>query len=413
MPKFSDRLQHAWNAFRGRDSTEEQITYNIGYGDYRPPDKKRMHITTERTTINAIYNRIAVDAAACAVKHVRVNEDDQYQSVIDSDLNWCLNIMANKDQTGRAFIQDAVMSMLDEGYVALVITDASISPRVTESYKIKALRTARIVEWFPDYVKVDVYNETTGKHQQIVVPKTMTAIVENPFYSVMNEPNSTAKRLMRKINLLDTADENQASNKLDLIIQLPYVVKTEAKRQQAEQRRQDIEMQLSEGKYGIAYTDGTERITQLNRAVENNLPATIKDLTTQLYSQLSMTEEVMLGTAKEEVMLNYYNRTIEPIMSAITDAMKCKFLSKTAITQGQSIKFFRAPFKLAPVNQIAEIADKFTRNEILTPNELRSIVGFKPVEGQGADELRNRNINQNAEEVKNTEEAVEQPNEEW
>lgn len=398
MPAFTDRLQHAWNAFMGRDPT---VKYDIGSGDYRRPDRVPRRYSSERTTISSIYTRIAVDCAACSVRHVKVNDDDQYVDTIKSELNDRLTLMANKDQTGRDFIQDAVQSMLEEGTIAIVITDASISPDITQSYKIKSLRTAKILEWYPDYIKVNVYDEKEGTRKDILFPKKMAAIIQNPFYSVMNEPNSTAKRLTRKINLLDQVDEATASPNLDMIIKLPYVVKTESKRQQAEQRRKDLEFQLTSGnRYGIGYIDGTEQVIQLNRGIENNLASTVKDLKSELYSELSMTEEVMLGTANEETMLNYYNRTIEPIMSAVTDAIKCKFLSTTAVSQHQSIKFFRQPFKLVPVNQLADIADKFTRNEILTPNEMRAIVGFKPVEGQGADELRNRNINQSNEQAK-------------
>jgi hypothetical protein len=335
-----------------------------------------------------------LDVSAVSIKHCRLDENERFVSVVDSGLNTCLNLEANLDQTGRAFIQDAVMSMFDEGCVVLVPTDTSVNPTTTSSYDILSMRTGKVLEWYPAHVKVRVYNERTGKKEDITVPKSTVAIIENPLYAVINEPNSTMQRLIRKLSLLDITDEQTASGKLDLIIQLPYIIKTEARRQQAEQRRKDIEMQLAGSKYGIAYADGTERITQLNRSVENNLLKQIESLTSTLYSQLGITQAILDGTADEKTMLNYNNRTIEPIVSAIVDELKRKFLTKTARSQGQSILFFRDPFKLVPVNDIAEIADKFTRNEILTSNEIRQIIGMKPSDDPKADQLVNSNISQ-------------------
>ena len=388
---FIDILQHGWNAFvKNRDPTAYKE--NLGEGYYYRPDRPRFTKRNERTIITSVYNRIALDVAAINVKHCRLDENDRFSSVIDSSLNYCLNVEANLDQTGRAFIQDIVMSMLDEGCVAIVPTDTSINPKNTSSFDILSMRTGKIVEWYPSSVKVRVYNENTGQKEDILLPKRTVAIIENPLFAVINEPNSTMQRLIRKLSILDAIDEESGSGKLDLIIQLPYVIKTEARRNQAEERRQEIERQLSGSKYGIAYTDGTERITQLNRSVENNLMKQIEYLTSMLYSQLGITQTILDGTADDKTMLNYYSRIIEPIISAIVDEMKRKFLSKTARSQKQTILFFRDPFKLVPVNDIAEIADKFTRNEIMTSNEIRQIVGMKPSDDPKADQLVNSNI---------------------
>ena len=403
---LGSRLKHAWNAFRNRDPTQNYG--DVGTTYYRRPD--RIHLTrgNERSIVTSVFNRIALDVSAIGIKHCRIDENGRYLYDIKSGLNNCLNLSANTDQTGRAFMQDAVMSMLDEGCVGLLPIETDLDPKVTQSYDILSMRTCKIIEWRPAHVKVRVYNEETGKKEEIVVPKKMIAIVENPLYAVINEPNSTMQRLMRKLSLLDVTDEQTASGKLDLIIQLPYVIRTEARRQQAENRRKDIEMQLSGSKYGIAYTDGTERITQLNRSLENNLMKQVEYLTSLLYSQLGITQTVLDGTADEQTMLNYYSRTIEPIISAIADEMKRKFLSKTARSQLQTIAFFRDPFKLVPVNNIAEIADKFTRNEILTSNEIRQIIGMKPSDDPKADELRNSNISQSKEEGASELEQVEE-----
>lgn len=397
---LGNRLKHAWNAFFNRDPTQ-YLNTNIGVGNYYRPDRPRFSKGNERSIATAVYNRIAMDSAAMSIQHVKLDENGRFIESIDSGLNKCLNLEANLDQTGRAFIQDAVMSMLDEGCVALVPTDTSFDPETTGSYSIDAIRTGKIIEWYPEHVKVKVYNERTGKKEDILVPKKTVAIIENPLYSVMNEPNSTLQRLIRKLTLLDVIDEQSSSGKLDLIIQLPYVIKTEARRQQAETRRQDIEDQLRNSKYGIAYTDGTEHITQLNRPVENNLMKQIEYLTSMLYSQLGITQAVLDGSADEKTMLNYTNRTIEPIVSAIVDEMKRKFLTKTARSQRQSIMVFRDPFKLVPVTEIATIADTFTRNEIMTSNEVRQIIGMKPSKDPSADELRNKNLNQSNKAVTN------------
>lgn len=386
-----DRLRHGWNAFMNRDPTYAQ---DLGPSYYYRPDRPRFTRGNERSIVTSVYNRIALDASAITIQHVRLDENGRFLSTIDSDLNKCLTLDANIDQTGRAFLQDAVMSMLDEGCVALVPVETDVDPNDTDSYKIFSIRTGKIVEWRPQHVKVRVYDERTGRKEDITLSKSSVAIVENPLYAVINEPNSTMQRLIRKLSLLDVTDEQTASGKLDLIIQLPYIIKTEARRQQAEQRRKDIEMQLAGSKYGIAYTDGTEHITQLNRSVENNLMKQVEYLTSMLYSQLGITQTILDGTADEKTMINYYTRTIEPIVSSIVDEMKRKFLTKTARSQRQSIEFFRDPFKLVPVNDIAEIADKFTRNEILTSNEIRQIVGMKPSNDPKADELINSNISQ-------------------
>lgn len=397
---LTDRLKHAWNAFTNRDPTGYYQNTGMGYS-YRP-DRPRLTRGNERSIVTSVYNRIALDASAISIQHVRLDSNDRFKEVIESGLNTCLTLDTNADQTGRAFIQDIVMSMLDEGSVAIVPVDTSFDPEVTNSYEILSMRTGKIVEWYPKHVKVNVYNERTGRRQDIVVPKNTVGIVENPLYAVINEPNSTMQRLIRKLNLLDVVDEQSSSGKLDLIIQLPYVIKTEARRKQADQRRKDIEMQLSGSKYGIAYTDGTEHITQLNRPVDNNLMKQIEYLTSMLYSQLGITQAILDGSADDKTMLNYYNRTIEPIISAIVDEMKRKFLTKTARSQQQSILFFRDPFKLVPVNDMAEIADKFTRNEIMTSNEIRQIIGMKPSDDPKADELRNSNIAQAKEEATNS-----------
>lgn len=386
---FGSRLKHAWNAFTGTDYTTYQ---DVGPGYSSRPDRIRLTRGNERSIITSVYNRIALDVAALNVQHIRLDENGRFLSVIQDGLNTCLTVEANIDQTARAFIQDIVVSMLDEGCVAIVPVDTTYNPSVTGSYDIQTMRVGKILDWYPQHVRVRLYNERTGAKENILVPKSTVAIVENPLYAVVNEPNSTMQRLIRKLNLLDVIDEQSGSGKLDLIIQLPYVIKTEARRQQAENRRKDIEAQLSGTKYGIAYADGTERITQLNRSVNNNLMSQIEYLTSMLYSQLGITQSILDGTADEKTMLNYNNRTIEPIISAIVDEMKRKFLTKTARSQSQSISFFRDPFKLVPVNDIAEIADKFTRNEIMTSNEIRQVIGMKPSDDPRADELRNKNL---------------------
>lgn len=386
---FGSRLKHAWNAFTGNI----QMNYrDLGMGYSYRADRPRMSRGNERSIVTSVYNRIALDVAALNVQHVRLDENGRFLSVIDDGLNNCLTLEANIDQTARSFIQDVVVSMFDEGSVAIVPVDTTTDPNVSGSYDIQSLRVGQILDWYPQYIRARVYNEQTGRKEDIVVPKSAVAIIENPLYAVINEPNSTMQRLIRKLNLLDVIDEQSGSGKLDLIIQLPYVIKTEARRQQAENRRKDIENQLSGSKYGIAYTDGTEHITQLNRSVNNNLMSQIEYLTSMLYSQLGITQSILDGTADEKTMLNYNNRTIEPIISAIVDEMKRKFLTKTARSQHQSISFFRDPFKLVPVNDIAEIADKFTRNEIMTSNEIRQVVGMKPSDDPRADELRNKNL---------------------
>lgn len=395
---FGSRLKHAWDVFRSREPTRYYSDTGPSY--YYRPDRVRFTKGNERSIVTSVYNRIALDVSSISIKHCKLDENGRYMSDINSGLNECLNLQANIDQTGRAFIQDVVMSMLDEGCVALVPVDTTFNPELTGSYDIQSMRTGKIIEWYPEHVKVQVYNEKTGKKEDVTVPKSIVAIIENPLYAVINEPNSTMQRLVRKLSLMDVTDEQTASGKLDLIIQLPYVIKTEARRQQADQRRKDIEMQLAGSKYGIAYTDGTEHITQLNRSVENNLMKQVEYLTNMLYSQLGITQTILDGTADEQTMLNYYSRTIEPIISAITDEMKRKFLTKTARTQMQSIMFFRDPFKLVPVNNIAEIADKFTRNEIMTSNEIRQIVGLKPSKDPKADKLINSNISQPNEKIK-------------
>ncbi len=391
MPVWTDRFKNAWNAFMNRDPPYEYR--DLGMVSTYRPDRIRLTRGHERSIVTAIYNRIAVDCAAITIQHARLDENGRYVELIKSGLNYCLNTEANIDQTGRALVQDVVMSMFDEGCVAIVPVDTTFNPNVTDAYDIKTLRVGKIVQWHPYHVRVRVYNERIGQHEEVTLHKDFVSIVENPLYAIMNEPNSTLQRLIRKLNLLDAIDDQSGSGKLDLIIQLPYIIKTEARRIQAEERRKNIEMQLANSKYGIAYTDSTEHITQLNRSVDNNLMNQIEYLTNMLYSQLGITKEILEGTANEQVMLNYYNRTVEPIVSAIVNEMRRKFLTKTARSQGQSIVFFRDPFKMVPVNQIAEIADKFTRNEIMSSNEIRQIVGMKPVDDEKADELRNKNLN--------------------
>lgn len=381
-----------WDAFSDNDQVLQNTPLEVSYSIR--PDRPIFTRGNERSIITSVYNRIAIDVASIDIRHVRLDDNGRYIRDMDSNLNRCLTLSANLDQTPRAFIQDAVMSMLDEGCIAIVPIETEGNPLLSDSYDISNMRVGRIIEWYPTKIKVEVYNEWKGQKQQIYVPKCNAAIVENPLYSVVNEPNSTLQRLIKKLNLLDIIDNQSGSGKLDLIIQLPYVVKSQARKEQAEQRKNDIENQLMNSKYGIAYTDGTEKITQLNRPVDNNLMHQIEYLTELLYSQLGITQSVMDGTADDKVMLNYNNRTIEPIISAIVDEMKRKFLTKTAISQKQSIKFFRDPFKLVPVGELAEISDKMTRNEIMTSNEIRQIIGMKPSADPKADELRNKNLSE-------------------
>ena len=406
MPSLTQRLQNAWNAFRNpRDPTFT----NYGLGTYYRPDRHRFSHSNERSIVTTIFNRIAVDCAAIDLEHVRLDEDGRYTDTIKSGLNDCLTFSANIDQTGKAFIEDIVQSMFDEGVVAVVPVDTTSNPYMTSSYDILSMRTGKVIEWYPQHVRVRLYNDRTGRQEELIMDKSAIAIIENPFFSVMNEPNSTLQRLIRKLNLLDYIDEQSSSGKLDLIIQLPYVIKSETRRQQAEARRKDIEMQLAGSKYGIAYTDGTERITQLNRSVENNIWGEIKDLTAMLYNQLGITEAILNGTADEQTMINYYNNTIVPIMSSIADEMQRKFITRTARTQGQAIRYFRDAFKLTPVSTLAELADKLTRNEIASSNEIRAIIGWKPSDDPKADELVNSNLNQQKTEVQ-TEPAPDEEN---
>jgi hypothetical protein len=404
MPSILNRLQHGWNAFMGRDPTP--VRYDFGYSSSYRPDRVRFSRGNERSIVTAVYNRLATDVSEIDIKHVRVDADDRYVETIYSGLNNVLTLDANEDQTGRAFIKDIVMSMFDEGVVAVVPTDTSINPKVSGSFDIEKVRTGKIINWYPGYVTVQVYNEKTANKEEITLPKKMVAIIENPFYAVMNEPNSTLQRLIRTLNQLDILNSQNSSGKLDLIIQLPYVIRNETQKHQAELRRKDIEAQLIGSKYGIAYTDGTERITQLNRPVENNLWTQVKELTSMLYNQLGLTQSILDGTADEKAMINYYNNTINPILHAICEEMMRKFLTKTARTQGQAIMYFRNPFGLVPVSQIADIADKFTRNEIASSNEMRAIIGWKPSNDPRADELRNKNLNQNTEDMMPLEEEV-------
>lgn len=401
---LSTRLAHAWNAFTSRDPTQYIIT---GPGYSSRPDRPRLSRGNEKSIATSIFNRIALDVSSVNIKHCRLDKNGRYVEDIDSGLNNCLNLEANKDQTGRAFIQDVVLSMLDEGCVALVPVETTIDPKSSNSYQIDSMRTGKITEWYPDTVRVRLYNDRTGEKEEILLPKNQVAIIENPLYAVVNEYNSTMQRLIRKLSLLDVTDEQTASGKLDLIIQLPYVIKTETQREQAERRRKDIIDQLAGSQYGIAYTDGTEKITQLNRSLENNLLKQVEYLTNMVYSQLGITQSVLDGTADEKTMLNYMNRTVEPIISAIVDELKRKFLTKTARSQLQSIVYFRDPFRLVPVNDIAEIADKFTRNEIMTSNEIRQIVGMQPSKDPKADKLVNSNISQAKQDMSQTSSATE------
>lgn len=401
---LGSRLKHAvWNAFYSRDPTYSYRNIGSSYS-YRP-DRPRFSRGNEKSIVTSVYNRIALDVAAIDIKHVKLDKDGRYEETIDSGLNNCLSLEANIDQTGRAFIQDVVMTMFDKGCVAIVPVDTTLDPEKTGSYDINSMRTGEIIEWYPRHVKVRVYNDRKGEKQDITLPKTMVTIIENPLYAVMNEPNSTMKRLVRKLNLLDSIDEQSGSGKLDLIIQLPYVIKSEARRQQAENRRKDIEQQLEGSKFGIAYTDGTEKITQLNRPVENNLMKQIEYLTSMLYSQLGITQTILDGTADEKTMLNYYNRSVEPIIAAIVGEIKRKFLTKTARSRSQSIMYFRDHFKLVPVSELAKIADTFTRNEITSKNEIRQVLGWKPSKDPKADQLINSNISQPANDVQQTEQV--------
>lgn len=392
---FTDRLKHAWNAFRNRDPTGAGFDIGPGYS-YRP-DRPRFTLGNERSIVASVFNRIAMDAAAVDIQHVRLDENGRYISTIESGLNTCLTLEANIDQTGRAFRQDIVASMLDEGCVAVVPVDTSVNPKVSGSVDIHSMRTGKIVEWYPKHVRVRLYNEETGRQEEVTLPKKAVAIVENPLFAVVNEPNSTAQRLMRKLALMDAVDEKNCSGKLDMIIQLPYSTRSDLRKRNAEKRRSEIEEQLARSKYGVAYMDASERVVQLNRPIENNLMKQIEYLTNLFYSQLGMTQSIMDGTADEQTTLNYNNRTIEPIIAAIVDEMKRKFLTKTARSQRQSIMFFRDPFKLVPVGQLAEISDKMTRNEIITSNEVRQIIGMKPSDDPNADILRNKNISASAE----------------
>lgn len=395
---FGDRLRRAWNAFKGRDPTETYISnqyLDYGASSGMRPDRVRFSRGNERSIVTSVLNRISMDAAAVAIKHVRLDGNGRMEETIKSGLNACLNLEANLDQTGRAFLQDCYMSILDEGCIAVLPVETDVDPD-TSSYDVLSMRTAKIKEWYPNFVKLEAYNELSGRREELIVPKNTVAIVENPLFAVMNEPNSTMQRLIRKLNILDAIDEQSGSGKLDLIVQLPYTIKTPTRQQQAEQRRQAIEEQLSGSKYGIAYIDGAEHIVQLNRSVDNNLMGQIEYLTSMLYSQLGITQGIMDGTADEKTMLNYYDRTIEPIVSAFVEEFKRKFLTKKARTQNQSIVMFRDPFKLVPVSEIAEIADKFTRNEIMTSNEVRQIVGMKPSADPNADILRNKNLSVDA-----------------
>ena len=393
-----ERIKRGWNAFLNKDPTLRTVI-NYGYSSGRRPDRMRFSGGNEKSIVTAVFNRIAIDVAQIDIRHVQLDPDERYLYDIDSDLNNCFKVEANIDQTGRAFIQDVVLSMFDEGCIAIVPVDTTENPLRTGSYDIQTMRVGRILQWFPQKVRLKVYNERTGNKEEIILPKSAVAIIENPLYTVMNEPNSTLQRLIRKLNLLDVIDEKNSSGKLDMIIQLPYIIKTEARRQQAEQLRSDIERQLSSTKYGIAYTDGTEKIVQLNRPIENNLMTQIEFLTSMLYSQLGISKEILDGTASDQQLINYTNRSIEPVITAIVEEMRRKFLTKTARTQHKSIEFFKDPFKLVPVTQIAEIADKMTRNEIMTSNEVRQIIGMKPATDPNADELRNKNLNESNEQI--------------
>lgn len=396
MPSVVDRVKKAWDVFRGRDPTEESnYNFKVDYGpaySYRS-DRFRPFSGTDRTLVMAIYERIAIDVAAVTISHAKRNDNGQYVDTIHSDLNKCLNLSANIDQTGRQFIQDLVMSLFDEGVVAVVPTYTDVNPKYNDSYKIYEMRVAKIKTWYPQDVRVELYDDKSGHKKEIVLPKKSVAIIENPFYAVMNDRNSVAKQIIRKMSLMDSIDDQAANSKLDLIIQLPYVIKSEARKKQAEERRKDVENQLNNSKYGVAYTDGTERVIQLNRSLENNLLKSIEYLMDILYSQLGVSKAILDGTANEQEMLNYRNNTLEPVLAAITNEFTRKFLTSTAITQKQAIVFIQSPFNLVPVNNIAEIADKFGRNAILSSNEIRSIIGYKPVDDVKADELRNNNLN--------------------
>lgn len=392
---LSSRFKNAFNAFFSRDPTapNTNVYSYVGPSYSDRPDRPRLSRGNERSIVTSVYNKIALDVASINFQHCKVDDQGRYVESIDSGLNECLNLCANIDQTGRSFIQDVVLSMFDEGAVAIVPVETTANPKLTDSYDILSLRTGKIIQWYPKHVKVNLYNERTGRKEDLILAKSDTAIIENPFYAVMNEPNSTGKRLIRKLALLDATDEQTASGKLDLIIQLPYVIKSDARKKQAEDRRKDIEMQLAGSKYGIAYTDGTEKITQLNRSVENNLMSQIEYLRDMFYSQLCVNQSIMDGTADEKTMLNYNSRVVEVIASAIADEMKRKFLSVTSRSQNKTILYFKDPFKLVPVNNMADIADKFTRNEIMTSNELRQVIGLMPSDDPKADELRNSNLN--------------------
>lgn len=388
---FGERLRHSWNAFL---NPTQSFKFDYGRSSYINPTRPRLTMGNEQSIVGAVYNRIALDVAALDIKHVILDDtNERFKSVVDDSLNQCLTLAANKDQVSQAFIQDLVLSLFDEGVVAVVPIDTSNNPKLSDSYNIESMRVGKILNWYPDYVKVRIYNDRTGEKEDLTLPKSMVAIIENPFYVIMNEPNAIAKRLIRKLNILDVIDEQSASGKLDLIVQFPGSIKTEARRKAAEDRRKDIENQLSGSKYGIAYIDATEKVTQLNRSIENNLLNQITFLTNMLYSQLGMTEEILKGTANEQTMLNYHNNTVVPVVSVIVQSMKWKFLTKTARTRHHSIKYFRDPFKNTPINNVAELADKFTRNEIASSNEMRSVIGWKPVDDPRADELRNKNLN--------------------
>jgi len=390
--RFKQAIKHGWNAFMNLNDLHRGFDTGAVYGSR--PDRVRLNLSNERSIISSIYTRIAIDVAAVAMRHVRLDENERYVEDIKSGLNSCLTIEANLDQAASAFRQDIVMTLMDRGVLAVVPVDTTVNPSISASFDIKTMRVGHITQWHPQHVRVDVYNEKSGRREELTLEKNFVAVVENPLYAIMNEPNSTLQRLIRKLNLLDGADEQIASGKLDLIIQLPYVVKSEARRQQADQRRKDIEFQLKGSQYGIAYTDGTEKITQLNRPAENNLLKQVEYLIDMLYAQLGLTKDVMNGTADEKTMLNYNNRTVKPILRAIAEAMSRSFITKTARTQGQSIKFFRDPFELVPVEDVAEIADKFTRNEIASANDIRTAIGWKPSKDPKADELRNSNMPQ-------------------
>lgn len=391
---LGDRLRHGWNAFV---NPTNGFKYDYGRASYINPNRVRMSMGNERSIVTAVYNRIAIDVSMLDIKHVKLDDNNErFKEVVDDSLNQRLTINTNKDQIPQQFFQDVVMSLFDEGAVAIVPVDTSVNPKLSESYEIDSMRVGAIIQWMPDHVKIRLYNDKTGEKEEVTLPKSMVAVVENPFYAVMNEPNSVAKRLIHKLNILDAIDEQSGSGKLDVIVQLPGIIKTEARKKQAEDRRKNIEDQLAGSKYGIAYIDGTEKVTQLNRSVENNLMNQIQFLTSMLYSQLGMTEEIMKGTADEKTMLNYYNNTIVPVISSIVNSMRWKFLTKTARTRHHSIMYFRDPFKNTPISQIAEMTDKFTRNEVASSNEMRSVIGWKPVDDPRADELRNKNLNQEA-----------------